>query len=406
MAAEDASFAFNAAGLDRALALLKARRGAAGAAHTLDVPERMPEAGLGESAALEALAVSVLDGAAPLGAPGTFAHMDPPTPWITWALALWNAALNQNLLHPETAPVAREVERRAVDWLAPFFGMRGGQMVAGSTLANLTALWAAREVSGVREVVASAAAHLSVRKAAALLGLRFREVPVDGRQRLQVEALGDVRRSALVLTAGTTASGAIDPLDVRAGAAWVHVDAAWAGPLRLSTRHAGLLDGIEQADSVAVSAHKWFFQPKESALVLFARWEEARAALSFGGGYLAVPNVGVAGSRGAAAVPLLATLLAWGRRGLAERVERCMALAEELAALVRAHPELELFAEPVCGVLAWRPRGGGDLRGLRARMRGAFVSLAQIDGSIWLRSVAANPLAQPQRVLEAVLAAR
>jgi L-2,4-diaminobutyrate decarboxylase len=284
--------------------------------------------------------------------------------------------------------------------------MESGQMVAGSTLANLTALWAAREVRGVTEVVASDAAHLSVRKAAALLGLRFRAVPVDARQRLQAQALGDVRNAALVLTAGTTATGAIDPLACGEEAAWVHVDAAWAGPLRLSRRYAPLLNGIEYADSVALSAHKWLFQPKESALVLFARWPEARQAISFGGGYLAVPNVGVAGSHGAMAVPLLATLLAWGQRGVAARIERCMALAEELASLVRVHPELELFAEPSCGVLAWRPRGIEDLRGLRARMRGAFVSLTQIGDSLWLRSVAANPMAEPARVVESVLAAR
>ena len=103
--------------------------------------------------------------------------MDPPTPWVAWAGAQWAAALNQNLLHPDSAPVARELEERVVEWLAPFFGMSGGHLVPGSSVANLTALWAARELRGVEEVVASEAAHLSVRKAAALLGLRFRVVP-------------------------------------------------------------------------------------------------------------------------------------------------------------------------------------------------------------------------------------
>jgi L-2,4-diaminobutyrate decarboxylase len=80
--------------------------------------------------------------------------MDPPTPWITWATTLWNASLNQNLLHPATSPAARDIEQRVVQWLASFFGMTGGHMTAGSTLANLTALWAARECAGVKEVVA------------------------------------------------------------------------------------------------------------------------------------------------------------------------------------------------------------------------------------------------------------
>lgn len=406
--ADGLGFAFDPDGLARALALLREHLSAQPASPGLEaaLPATLPERGLGEAGALEALAPVVIGTAARLGDPGTFAHMDPPTPWITWATTLWNAALNQNLLHPDTAPSAREIERRAVAWLAPSFAMEGGQMVTGSTVANLTALWAARDVRGVEEIVAGETAHLSVRKAAAILGLRFRAVPVDCRQRMRADALGDLRKAALVLTAGTTATGAIDPLECGEEAAWVHVDAAWAGPLRLSARYAPLLSGIEHADSVALSAHKWLFQPKESALVLFARWPEAREAISFGGGYLAVPNVGVAGSHGATAVPLLATLLAWGRQGVAARIERCMALAEELASLIRAHPELEIFAEPSCGVLAWRPRDVDDLRALRARVRGAFVSLANVGDSLWLRSVAANPMADPARVVEAVLAAR
>jgi L-2,4-diaminobutyrate decarboxylase len=105
-----------------------------------------------------------------LDAPTAFAYMDPPTPWLTWAMALWNSSLNQNLLHPATAPVARHIEEKVIAWLAPFFGMQGGHMTPGSTMANLTALWSARECAGVAEVVTSGNAHLSIAKAAHLLG--------------------------------------------------------------------------------------------------------------------------------------------------------------------------------------------------------------------------------------------
>ncbi len=404
-------FEFDEAGLRAALALLRAYRGApAGppvppAPAALDLPDRLPEEGLGEAATLDALAPFALGGATRLDAPGFFAHMDPPTPWVAWAAALWAASLNQNLLHPDTAPVARPLEERVVAWLAPSFGMRGGHVVPGSTLANLTALWAARETRGVAEVVASDAAHLSVRKSAALLGLGYRVVPTDRLGRLRVDEVGgmDLARAALVLTAGTTATGAIDPLDAGADAAWRHVDAAWAGPLRLSPRYAPTLDGIEGADSVAVSAHKWLFQPKESALILFARPDEAHAALSFGGSYLAAPNVGVLGSHGATALPLLATLLAWGRRGMAARIERCMGLAAELARLIEGDNDLELFAPPTTGVVLWRPRDA-DVRAIRARLRQSYVSLAEVAGETWLRSVAANPLADPRLVVDEVRA--
>ena len=369
------------------------------------IPAEIPVEGLGGTVALKQLADGFFPSAARLGHPGYFAHMDPPTPWVSWVGALWAASCNQNLLHQDTGSGARDLEETVVGWLAPFFGMNGGHLVPGSTLANLTALWAARELKGVRRVVASEVAHLSIRKAASLLNLAFHEVPVDSEQRLRPEALNgiDLGEAAVVITAGTAAAGAIDPLDAFPEAAWRHVDAAWAGPLRL-TRHAGLLEGIQDADSVAVSAHKWLFQPKESALVLFQEPGEAHQAMSFGGGYLAVPNVGLLGSHGATALPLAATLLAWGREGIAERIELCMELAERLASRIAKEPELALFGQPETGVVLWRPRHG-SAEAVRARMQDAFVSLTQVGGEYWFRSVAANPNADPDQVVDSALAA-
>lgn len=400
----DPSFQPDRPGLMAALDLL-ARELERPSGAPLELPERLPARGEGEASALQRLAPAVLGGARRLGAPGFLAHMDPPTPWVAWAGAQWAAALNQNLLHEDTAPVARELERSVVAWLAPFLGMDGGHMVPGSSLANLTALWAARELRGVEQVVASEAAHLSVRKAAGLLGLRYREVPADASSRLRPDALGYLGDAALVLTAGTTVTGAVDPLTAGEAAAWRHVDAAWAGPLRLSERHGALLDGVEQADSVAISAHKWLFQPKESALVLFADTGAAHEALSFGGSYLAVPNVGVLGSHGAAALPLAATLLAWGREGMAERIDRCMDIAARLAAALAEDPRLELFSGPETGIVVWRPRGVADLDALRARMEAGFVSATTVGGERWLRSVSANPMADPELVVAEVLRA-
>lgn len=371
----------------------------------VDLPRTLPRSGIGEAAALEQLGDALLNGAAQLHHPGFLAHMDPPTPWVTWITSLWTSALNQNLLHDDTGAAARAVERRVMEWLAPCFGMGGGHLTSGSTLANLTALWAARQLTGVRRVVASPHAHVSVAKSASILGLRYEPVRADGAHRLDPAALGPLDDAALVLTAGTTAVGAVDPLDAGADAAWRHVDAAWAGPLRLTVRHRAVLDGVERADSVAMSAHKWLFQPKESALVLFADAERAHQALTYGGGYLARPNVGLLGSHGAAAAAgLAATLLAWGREGLARRIEAEMARARRLADLVAAHPDFRLWGAPSTGIVVWRPEQH-DAAAVRHRMRGAFVSLADVDGARWFRSVAANPNADPGRVLAAAVAA-
>lgn len=361
------------------------------------LPTTLPELGIGPGAAMSAMFDDVLGQSRDLAAPGFFAHMDPPTPWITWAMHLWIASRNQNLLHPDTAPRARELERLVVDWMAPSFGMSGGHMTPGSTIANLTAIWAARE-AGCRAVVSGAGAHLSIRKSAHLLGMPHHVVE-------DWSVADDLTSAVAVITAGTTSTGEIESIDAALDARWRHIDAAWAGPLRLSDRHRHLLDGIETADSVSISAHKWLFQPKESAFVLFKDHEAAHRSISIDGAYLAVPNVGVLGSHGSAAVPLLATLLAYGRTGIAAMIDRTMALADELAKHVDAAEDLESRSAPSSGVLCWRHKGVGVEDIKRHLPDDVFVSSTTIDGEPWLRSVAANPRADPAAVVAGVLQA-
>lgn len=362
----------------------------------------LPERGMGSLATLNQLAPLVLGQAARLGSPVAFAHKDPPTPWITWATTMWNASLNQNLLHPATAPIARELEEKVIEWLCPYFGMTGGHMTPGSSAANLTALWAARECAGVTEVVASDSAHLSIKKSAHILGLRFTMLPTDARGVLCVEKLPkDMTRTALVLTSGTTSVGALDPLSLIGQAAWSHVDAAWGGPLRM-TCYADRLAGIERADSVAVSSHKWLFQPKESALVFFRDSVKATEAISFGGAYLTEPNVGLLGSHGATAIPLLAMLMSWGREGVAQRIERCMAMADQLAQYIGNEAKLELFAQPTTGIVVWRARSQSVFERLVKGLPAGMTSIVTIGQDKWLRNTAANPNADMSLMIETI----
>lgn len=359
------------------------------------LPDRLPEDGAGEERAYAVMQTAVRQKSAQLGAPHVLAHMDPAPADIAARLVGLSAQYNQNLLHPDLSPFATRAEQQVVDWLAPFFGMAAGHMCAGATIANLTALWCAREY-GARRVLASSEAHLSVCKCAAILGLRFERIPVDAEGRLdraQTPALDD---AVLVLTAGTTGRGAIDDLSLcqeRRSAVWAHVDAAWAGPMRL-TRHAHKLRGIEHADSVSVSAHKWLFQPKDSALVFFADAKK-QDAISFGGPYLAAPNVGVQGSRSAAGVALLGTLLAWGREGVDQRIGQCLAVADMLAQRLTDDPRTELKQLPQSGIVIWRPSGvrGAEKAPVTRQAidaLGATASQIVIDGELWVRQVAAN----------------
>lgn len=352
---------------------------------TTPLTSALPDLGVGEDQAFAYLKGCIDLRSAKLGAVDALAHMDPAPADIAARLVGLNASVNQNLLHPDLSPFATEAERLVIDWLAPFFGMAAGHMCAGSTIANLAALWCARE-HGATQVVASVDAHISVPKCANILGLKYHAVPTNDAGQIDGEKLSDLKDTALVLTAGTTGRGAVDGLDLGADARWVHVDAAWGGPLRL-TRYADRLDGVEHAHSVAISAHKWLFQPKDSALVLFAD-PAMQDAISFGGAYLAVPNVGVQGSRSAAGVALLGTLLAWGRQGLAQRIEALVQLSEELARRLERDPRCILRQHPQTGVVNWLP-ADGDVETLLAQL-GQTASRTEIDGRVHVRQVAAN----------------
>lgn len=391
----DTSFLANE-GLEYTLKLLRDVPG-----YSRPLPSVIPERGVGEIEALETLAPYVIGKAARLGSTSALAHMDPPTPWVTWAIALWNASLNQNLLHEATAPFATKAERLVVDWLCPFFGMQGGHFCSGSSLANLTSLWAAREAKGIKKIVASESAHVSIEKAARILGLTLERVPVDDFERLDVFALVDLDNACMVLTAGTTATGSIDPLKLAGRARWTHIDAAWAGPLCLSSRYAHLLEGIEKADSVSISAHKWLFQPKESGIVLFKDIELANAAISFGGSYLANPNVGVQGSRGVAAIPLLATLLAWGREGIVRRIEYTISLADKLATMLEKDINMTLWRKPETAINVFRPVDM-PVETFMSRILDGMFSTCTIHKERWVRSVAVNPMANVDHIYKAI----
>lgn len=366
-----------------------------------DLPNFCPDNGIGEINTLDLLAPFVLGKASYLDRSNALAHMDPPTPWITWAMTLWNARLNQNLLHPATSPFATEAERLVIEWLKPFFGMDGGHMCSGSTIANLTAIWAARDSKDITEVVTSQLAHLSVEKSAKILGLKFRKVPTNDKGQIDKEQLGDLSNACLVLTAGTTTTGAIDSLDLIGKAKWTHIDAAWAGPLKLSAKYSHLLENIELADSISISAHKWFFQPKDSALILFKDAQTSNDAISFGGSYLTTPNIGVQGSRGASAIPLLATLIAFGKNGIVELIEHSINMSNKLFMELSKEKNISLLESQQTAITIFRPTNCTTKSFFNQLPQGMF-STCMIDNQLWIRSVAVNPLANIDEIISII----
>jgi len=112
--------------------------------------------------------------------------------------------------------------------------------------------------------------------------------------------------------------------------------------------------------------------------------------------------VGILGSHGATAVPLLATLLAWGRHGLAARIENCMAIAAEFANFVRDDRRLLLHSEPQTGVVLWSPRNANSFDTIEKLLPAGTTSVTTIGGIRWFRNVAANPNADVRLLVEGV----
>ena len=113
--------------------------------------------------------------------------------------------------------------------------------------------------------------------------------------------------------------------------------------------------------------------------MLFRNAKTAHDALSYGGGYLATPNIGLLGSTPAAAVPLAAMLLSWGRTGLVERIESDMGKADQLADLIKSDPRFLLWGPNQTGVVVWRPLNA-EPSVVRSRLQNGWVSLTEVDG--------------------------
>ncbi len=303
--------------------------------------------------------------------------------WLT-------ALLDQNCAMRASSALGTRVEDVAIRWLADLLGMPstwGGALVASATFANFTGLACATHWWGEQQGVDVAASglaglprmpvlsggyvHASARKALQMLG--------HGRDSVEVFAADEVGRvdltrlrerlaeiggpAVVIANAGEVNAGDFDPLGALADitsefGAWLHVDGAFGAFAACSPRSAHLVAGMERAQSVAADAHKWLNVPYESGFTLVA--EPARLGRAFGmpgAAYLPDASSAASGymlfgpesSRRARAIPIWATLAAYGRDGYRLMVERHLDLAQHLACLVDDAPDLERLAEvPLC----------------------------------------------------------
>jgi L-2,4-diaminobutyrate decarboxylase len=417
-----------------------------GLAEELELSRWIEQGGM-DATAREAWWPRYLDATVRLHHPGSMAHqVAVPSTGAAVADLIHGATNNPSSIY-EMGAAGATIERAVVRWMLDKVGFgpaSAGVLTHGGSLANLTALLAARArvapdawrsgTPGDLALLAPASAHYSVRRAAAILGLgedAVLELDVDELERIRPERLGDAlercrsasrRPLALVAPACATSTGLFDDLRSIGGfcnehGIWLHVDAAHGASALLSERHRDLLDGIELGDSVIWDAHKLLRTSGLCAGVLVRRGEELPGAFRQSGDYLFNDNESVGFDLLDRALETTKTTmglklflsLAWaGERGLGDYVASRFDAARRFHALLEREPDVICPFVPESNILCFRI-GDGDQLVLRDRAlaegRLHFGSTT-VNGERYLRLVVTAPDTGEQTLRELLAALR
>lgn len=363
---------------------------------------------------------------------------------------------NQAMAIYEMGPWATAAEWAMVRELGACIGFPAGTFSGlathGGSLANLTALLTARNVtlkdswqhgmaaSPQAAIVVHADAHYSVARAAGVLGLGTNQViraPLDDRRRMDVGRLDGILAGlrqegrpivAVVACACSTPIGAFDPLEAvsevcRRHGVWLHVDAAHGGAACLSPRHRHLVAGLEQADSVAWDAHKMLFVPSLCAFVFYRRAEHVFEAFRQDAPYLFDPSApGLAEydsalrtvecTKRAAAFGLWGLWAMFGRQLFADMVDVTFAMGRTFYEKLSAADDFAPLHEPQCNIVVFRhlpaalrdapPETVGrfqmDLRRRIVESGKFYIVSTKLDGVGALRVTIINPLTRPEHL--------
>jgi aromatic-L-amino-acid/L-tryptophan decarboxylase len=311
------------------------------------------------------------------------------------------SAINQICAKWHFSPAASEVERRVIQWIAEFIGYppdAGGCLLSGGSAGNLAGLAVARkqkapfdaDVLGMRggppvTVYVSREGHASLEKSMRLLGMgrgQLRKIAVLDDLTIDLEALEQQVTAdranghhpiCVVGNAGTINTGAVDPLDAlaafcRAQGLWFHVDAAYGGPAVRTDVAGALFQGLEQADSVLVNAHKWLYVPVEATCILVRQPTALRDTFRIVADYLQAENdtigdgpidfkdYGPQLSRSFRALKVWMTFKAYGARRLRAAIENNITVMRYLAARIDESPDFVRLAPVPLSVVCFQYR--------------------------------------------------
>jgi aromatic-L-amino-acid/L-tryptophan decarboxylase len=383
------------------------------------------------------------------GHPRFFGYVASPSTPIGAYADLIASALNANITCWRSGPAGTELEQLVVRWLGALIGYdthAKGLLTSGGSTANMIALLVASRRSLGSEasrkglwnsgppliVYASEEVHMSIAKAADILGLGRDQVHVvacDDRQRMRVDSLrqqiendlrNGLRPCCVVASAGTVNTGVVDPLETIADVAtqfdlWFHVDGAYGAPGILDERKKHLFRGLERADSVSLDPHKWLYVPVDAGCLLFRDPSPVKATFSTeDADYIKVHghsddeafaywDYGVELSRRFRALKVWLTLSYYGVRRIAEAVSNDISLAAYMGELVANAEDFQLLAPVELSICCFRyvPEGWtrSDVRLDRLNERimsrvqtsgRAYLSNATVDGHFALRACITN----------------
>jgi aromatic-L-amino-acid decarboxylase len=331
------------------------------------------------------------------------------------------SVLNQNVTAWRSGPAAVTIEQTVVGWLAQALGCAEfrGHLTGGGSSANLMGLAMAREghapanetgISAGGVVYASDQIHMSIPKSVALLGIgrdnlrliptdsSFRMIPEELEARIMQDKTAGKTPVAVVASAGTVNTGAIDPLRKIAEiahrhGAWFHIDGAYGALAAMTSREK--FDGLELADSISLDPHKWLYQPLDCGCLLYRSRQAAQNAFAHSGDYARSltedPVEGFAFfeeslelSRRFRALKLWLSLRYHGFAAFRESIARDMAHAQRLADAIKNEPQLELLAPVELSAVCFRHAGNGGSEEEISRFNLSLLKRVVDRGRIYL----------------------